>query len=94
MRACNGCALPIPHGRYCKRCAPLPRLRGRAGQRQRQAALARAGNRCEDCGSERQLQVDHVVALGYGHGGTHDPNNLRVRCKDCHDAKTLQERLR
>ncbi len=58
----------------------------------RQAALARAGGRCEQCGSRRALQVDHIIPVSQG--GTHGLGNLQVLCSgpgSCHARKTAAE---
>lgn len=93
-RACQRCARPIPSGTRCPNCAATPRIRGHAGTVIRLGALRRAGWTCQgpDCGSTRQLYVDHVIPLS--EGGSNDPSNLQVLCHDCHAAKTLAERLR
>lgn len=72
-------------------------------RRNRQAALRRAGGRCEcqgQCGShagpcgrrDRRLETDHVVPVTAG--GTHAVANLQVLCAgpgSCHAAKTAAE---
>lgn len=58
-------------------------------RRQRQKALARAGHRCEQCSSARDIQVDHVVPVS--HGGSHQLTNLQVLCGGCHRKKTATE---
>jgi 5-methylcytosine-specific restriction endonuclease McrA len=88
-RACNGCARPTTGARFCERCAPVGRLRGREGVASRRAAKARAGWRCERCGSTTGLVVDHRVRLR--DGGTNDPRNLQVLCGECHLTKTRAE---
>lgn len=54
-----------------------------------------AGGRCEECGadlSEAAWECDHVVPLR--DGGSNLTSNLRVRCRDCHRAKTRADRRR
>jgi 5-methylcytosine-specific restriction endonuclease McrA len=61
-------------------------------QRNRKAVLRRANGRCEQCGSRRALQVDHVIPISQG--GTHNVNNLQVLCSgpgSCHAKKTATE---
>ena len=48
----------------------------------RQAVLARDGHRCTRCGSTDALEVDHIQPQS--RGGSDDPRNLRVLCRDCH----------
>ena len=56
-------------------------LHSPAWQRRRQAALARAGWRCEDCGHTERLQVHHVTRERWGDEADQD---LRVLCARCH----------
>lgn len=58
-------------------------------QRNRKAALRRAGRRCEKCQSWKDVQVDHVIPVSQG--GTHALANLMVLCGDCHATKTATE---
>lgn len=62
---------------------------GAEWRRQRQKALARAGHRCEKCGSDRDVQVDHIVPVSQG--GGHQPGNLQVLCGAHHRVKTASE---
>ena len=50
----------------------------------RQKAFAEQGRRCGKCGKAGALEVHHVKELA--HGGTNDPSNLQVLCRDCHIA--------
>ncbi len=55
-------------------------------QRVREAALERAGNRCQHCGAHRELQVHH---LRYRDGGRsvlwrERADDLQVLCRGCH----------
>jgi len=43
------------------------------------------GNRCSYCGSNKNLEIDHVVALAAG--GSHCESNLLVACKKCNASK-------
>ncbi len=71
---------------------PYPRaLRERTfSQATRQLALARAGNRCEQCQSTGRLHVDHVVSGA--DGGAETIDNAQVLCRKCHVAKTTRDR--
>ena len=55
----------------------------------RTAALARAGNRCEQCQATGRLEVDHVVAVA--DGGAETIDNAQVLCRTCHVAKTTRD---
>jgi 5-methylcytosine-specific restriction endonuclease McrA len=49
----------------------------------KKALVARAGSRCEDCGTdEGPFHAHHIVPQGLG--GTHDLGNLILLCEDCH----------
>ncbi len=70
----------------------VERLRGRAGQRQRQRRLD-AEPLCRSCRAKGvivpSVVPDHIVALT--NGGTDDDENIQCLCKPCHDAKTVQD---
>lgn len=51
----------------------------------RRAIFARDGYRCQYCGSDRQLTVDHVVPRSKGGGDTWD--NLVTSCAACNRRK-------
>ena len=48
----------------------------------RERTFAEQGRRCGTCGKAGALEVHHVKELR--HGGTNDPGNLQVLCRDCH----------
>ncbi len=52
-------------------------------QATRRAALERAGQRCQRCGSGEQLRVHHRT---YVRLGAEEPDDLRVLCDQCHEA--------
>ena len=58
----------------------------------RAAVIARAGGLCQACGSERPLEVDHIVNVA--EGGTHELDNLQALCHPCHSIKTKAEQRR
>lgn len=65
--------------------------------RERQAALKRAGGRCEKCGRVARLEVDHVRPLSTARspeelGALNRRENLRCLCQTCHRLKTLRRR--
>lgn len=47
----------------------------------RRIVFARARNQCQNCGSKHALQIDHILPLAKG--GTHEPENLQVLCRNC-----------
>jgi 5-methylcytosine-specific restriction endonuclease McrA len=50
----------------------------------RAEAIERAGHMCEQCGFTRKLQVHHV---SYSRLGNELPEDLKVLCRQCHDAE-------
>jgi 5-methylcytosine-specific restriction endonuclease McrA len=49
------------------------------------AVWQRDGGRCRDCGSDFDLQYDHVIPLSMG--GASSVQNLQLLCGDCNRAK-------
>jgi 5-methylcytosine-specific restriction endonuclease McrA len=77
LRPCLDCGRPS----HLARCPLHQQIRDRTRD-----AATRLGARliaerpwCADCGTTKDLTVDHIVALA--HGGTNDPSNLRVLCR-------------
>jgi len=52
----------------------------------------RDGYQCVKCGSREHLECDHIVRLS--EGGSHDMENLRTLCRDCHIADTRERFLK
>jgi hypothetical protein len=50
------------------------------------------GPRCIDCGNRLRLEIDHVIPLA--EGGSTSLANLKLRCEDCHEKKTREDRAR
>jgi len=49
--------------------------------------------RCAICGEVTdQWDVDHVTPLSLG--GDHDPDNIQIVCRSCHDVKSSDEKRR
>lgn len=52
-------------------------------------ALERTGNKCEDCGSNDNLEVHHKIKLDQFENRHNSPknsqDNLRVLCRKCHN---------
>ena len=65
-----------------------PRLRGRAGQKQRNRRMLAAGYRCTRC-PELATVIDHIVPLALG--GTDDDSNTRALCSTCHMHATAEQ---
>jgi 5-methylcytosine-specific restriction endonuclease McrA len=51
----------------------------------RQLVLARDGNKCRECASLENLEIDHIVPISGGGTGTQD--NLQVLCRSCNRKK-------
>lgn len=75
-----------------------PRLRGRAGQRQRERRLKRTNYLCEDCQAEGGVtladEVHHIVPLHQG-GADTDENTANL-CRDHHlkrESKRVSRRI-
>jgi 5-methylcytosine-specific restriction endonuclease McrA len=56
-------------------------LRSSEWKARRRDALARAGGRCQDCGSSERLHVHHLT---YKRHGNELQRDLRVLCSRCH----------
>lgn len=52
----------------------------------RNYVLARDNYQCQYCGSEYNLEIDHIFP--FSRGGGHEPENLQVLCKSCNGAKS------
>ena len=51
----------------------------------REAVFKRDNYRCVNCGSTKNLEVDHKVPLA--NGGTNEMANLQTLCQDCNRRK-------
>jgi 5-methylcytosine-specific restriction endonuclease McrA len=65
-------------GETAPRRAPVPRA-------VRLAVFARDGGRCAECGSDFELQYDHVIPIALG--GSTGVDNLQLLCADCNRRK-------
>lgn len=75
---------PAAHNEAAPKMPPRMSAREKSGM-PRLLALKRARWRCEACGSQRDLQFDHIVALD--RGGLNEADNIRVLCADCHSTR-------
>lgn len=67
-----------------------PRLRGDTWMKIRQQVLVDGEFACVDCGLvSMSNQIDHEIPLEQG--GSNDVSNLKIRCINCHSAKTIAE---
>lgn len=67
-----------------------PRIRGSRWMKERQTALVTGLFTCVDCGLVSSTnEVDHDVPLEQG--GSNEQSNLKIRCAQCHKAKTARE---
>lgn len=58
----------------------------------RQAILARDGWQCVTCGSDENLEVDHIRPTYVG--GSDEPDNLQTLCRKCHRQKSSEDSRR
>lgn len=66
------------------------RIRGRAWMQERNTALVAGLFTCVDCGHvSASNEVDHQIPLEKG--GKNEQSNYRIRCIECHRAKTDAE---
>jgi len=56
----------------------------------RRLVLEAADHRCQRCGSQKDLEVDHIIPIGLG--GTNGHHNGLVLCGICHVTKSSAER--
>lgn len=47
--------------------------------------LSRDNNTCQNCGSKKDLQIDHITPIS--RGGSNEKSNLQVLCRDCNLSK-------
>ena len=56
------------------------------GKPRAREAKQRDGRRCVMCGSDSDLETDHIIPLSKG--GSNDFENLQTLCSNCHEIKT------
>lgn len=62
-----------------------PRPRQKIDPEVRAAVYLAADFLCEECGTDGDLTIDHIVP--WSRGGTNDPENLRCLCRSCNSRK-------
>ncbi len=67
----------------------LDKLNSRRYRVHKQRVFDRDGRICRYCGSDENLQIDHIISRK--RGGTHDLENLQVLCRDCNLKKSSKD---
>jgi 5-methylcytosine-specific restriction endonuclease McrA len=67
----------------------IDKLNSRKYRAHKERVFARDGRICRYCGSDEQVQVDHIISRK--HGGTHDMDNLQVLCRSCNLRKSSKD---
>lgn len=76
--------------KYCNLHDSYSSMRERYWSSFRIRILLRDNHNCIKCGSQKDLEVDHIQAL-INEGSMWDENNLQTLCKECHIKKTAQD---
>jgi 5-methylcytosine-specific restriction endonuclease McrA len=64
---------------------PQPSVRGVIPDDVKQLVWQRDGGRCRHCGSQSELQFDHIIPVSMG--GASTPDNLQILCGPCNRRK-------
>jgi 5-methylcytosine-specific restriction endonuclease McrA len=67
----------------------LDKLNSRKYRAHKERVFLRDGRICRYCGSDENLQIDHIISRK--RGGTHDLENLQVLCRNCNLRKSSKE---
>ncbi len=51
----------------------------------------KANKKCEECGSEKNLEIHHIIPRQYGN--LNDISNLQLLCHGCHNKKPISNRM-
>lgn len=65
--------------------APQPSVRGAIPDDLKQYVWTRDGGRCRQCGSNVELQFDHIIPVAFG--GATSAENLQILCGSCNRRK-------
>ena len=71
-----------------KKLINIPKRRSSFAKKRNQLMLAvidRDGYKCQHCGIDKSLTVDHILALSIG--GSDDIENLQLLCRPCNSRK-------
>lgn len=60
---------------------------GRVPKAIREAVFAKAGGRCQYCGSAEDLTIDHKITPWIEGGSSRDLKNLQLLCRSCNSRK-------
>ncbi len=84
------CDLGLTEWGQAKTAAPRKRRVNPQSQSQiSKTVFSKADNRCENCDSNYALEIDHIIPRAKG--GTSDPANLRLLCRNCNQLAAIQE---
>lgn len=61
---------------------------GRVTLAEWEEVLSRFDGKCAKCGSDRNIEMDHVIPLA--RGGTHAPDNIQPLCSLCNRRKSVK----
>ncbi len=61
---------------------------GRVTLAEWEGVLSRFNGRCAKCGSDENIEMDHVIPLA--RGGTHSPDNIQPLCALCNRRKSVK----
>ncbi|MGE4132730.1 MAG: HNH endonuclease [Bdellovibrionales bacterium] len=67
---------------------PAPDIKRRIGISSRRQVWIQAGSRCQQCGSQDALQVDHILPKALG--GSDGLENLRLLCRSCNQRAAVE----
>ena len=83
------CDVGLKEGKGRKSVAPQKHRVIKSKTEIRRSVFAKAKNRCQKCGSNYALQIDHI--LPKAKGGTDLEENLRVLCRSCNQRAAIED---